>query len=92
MNMDANTYSLGTRRKETDNPVLIFWIRKINQHSHSMQTDRANKIDPVGFHSVSSFSSILEFQVYSKIIASKLIEIPANYRMSCIYSELVSCH
>ena len=22
----------GTRRKETDNPVLIFWMRKINQH------------------------------------------------------------
>lgn len=31
MNVDAKMYSLGTRRKETDNPVLISWIRKINQ-------------------------------------------------------------
>lgn len=60
MDMDANRYSLGTRRKEADNPVLIFWIRKINQHSHSIQTDRANNTYPVAFHSLSSFNSLLK--------------------------------
>ena len=63
--VDANAYSLGTRRKETDNPVLIFWIRKINQRSHSTQTGSANKTDPVGFHSLSSFNWLLKFKDYS---------------------------
>lgn len=44
MDVDASPYSLGTRRKETDNPVLIFWIKKINQHPHGIQTASTNKL------------------------------------------------
>lgn len=65
MGMDAKPYSLGTRHKETDNPVLIFWIRKVNQHPHSIQTDSASKIYPVGYHSLSSFNSLLKPIDYS---------------------------
>lgn len=45
--MDANSNSLGTRRKETDNPVSIFWIRKNNQHPCGIHTGNANKLYPV---------------------------------------------
>lgn len=61
--MDAKPFSLGTERKETDNPVLIFWLKKINRHPrHSTQKDSVNKTDPDGFHSIPSFNLLLKFK------------------------------
>lgn len=91
----ASTYSLGTRHKEgkeTGNPVLIFWLRKINQCFHRIQTDSANKTYPVGFHSFSLHNfqrSFSKLKLLNKIMASKLGEKSILY-LSWVYYILWS--
>lgn len=65
MDMDANAYSLGTWREETDNPLLISWIRTINQRSYSNQTGSTNKTYTVGFHIFCSFNLLLKCKAFS---------------------------
>lgn len=43
-NMNVKPLSLGTGRKETDTPVLIFWLKKINYQPHSIEKASVNKI------------------------------------------------